>query len=64
MLGIAAGGPVLVVVLVTYAAIFASFPKLKKYFMEQQQKAAAAQFQLPPDGELPPAGDQPAPSER
>ena len=52
VLGIAAGGPVLVVVLVTYAAIFASFPKLKKYFMEQQQKAAAAQFQLP-DGLAP-----------
>jgi hypothetical protein len=42
--GIAAGGPVVIALLVTYAAIFASLPKLKKYFTEQQQKAAVAQF--------------------
>lgn len=45
VLGIAGGGPIVVVVLVTYVAIFASLPKLKKLFLEQQQKAAAAQFE-------------------
>jgi len=50
VLGIAGGGPLVMVMVVTYAALFASFPTLKKYFIQQQQKAAAAQFQLP-DGE-------------
>ncbi len=53
VLGIAAGGPIVIVVLVTYAALLASLPKLKKDFTEQQQKAAAAQFHMPADGELP-----------
>lgn len=57
ILGIAGGGPIVIVVLVTYAALFASLPKLKKYITEQQQKAAAAQFQ----GFEPPPAD-PAPN--
>jgi Zn-dependent protease with chaperone function len=38
ILGIAGGGPVLMVVIVTYVAIFASMPTIRKYF--EQKKAA------------------------
>jgi Zn-dependent protease with chaperone function len=43
-LGVMAGGPVVAVLIVTYAAIFASLPTLTKYFKSQRQRAAAAEF--------------------
>ena len=56
ILGIAGGGPVLMVVIVTYALIFASMPKLTKLI--GQMKAAQTQAQ-PADEPAP----QPAPTE-
>ncbi len=55
-LGVLAGGPLVVVLLVTYAALFASIPTLTKYFKAQQQKAAAAELErfIPPPAEQAP----------
>jgi Zn-dependent protease with chaperone function len=56
-LGILAGGPVVAVMIVTYAAILASLPALNKYVKGQRQRAATAEF-----GELaPPAPEGPTP---
>jgi len=54
VLGVMGAGPLVVVLLVTYAAIFASLPTLTKYFKSQQQRAAAAELQgLTPEGQAP-----------
>jgi hypothetical protein len=50
VLGMAGGGPMLVVVIITYAIILAGMPALKKYFAHAAGGSAAA---------FDPRGDQP-----
>ena len=42
ILGVAGGGPILIVVIVTYAAILGAMPMLKKYFPKSPERSSAA----------------------
>jgi Zn-dependent protease with chaperone function len=57
ILGIAGGGPILIVVIVTYAAILGAMPMLKKYLPKSPERSSAAlvEPEAAPDREAPPA---------
>ena len=52
-LGVLGAGPMIPVIIVTYAVLLASLPTLTKYFKASQQRAAAAQFDSLPEAGAP-----------